>query len=101
MVHPEVITRGLGVLVSLITVIFSVQILKRFAGKLKISVIFLMIAVILIFLANTSGILEIFFGYDTSMIRAVANIWITVMILLTVISMKEVINGIDGHYRKK
>ena len=101
MVNTELITRSLSFLLIIATAFFIIPVLIRAGGKFKKSLIFLLIAIIILFSINLAGILDILFGFKTALIRAISNILVTLMILLSVISMKRMIDGIDGHYKKR
>ncbi|MHA1667486.1 MAG: hypothetical protein ACTSUR_02415 [Candidatus Heimdallarchaeaceae archaeon] len=88
-----------GLLISLVAIGYGIWIMSRVAGKLKISVIFLILAVAVFLAEQIFYILNILKTIRLE-ISTVAHIAIAFFVLLAIMNMKGMINKIDHDLKK-
>jgi len=91
------ILRIISIVFSLLAIFFGMWVITRTAGKLKKSIMFLVIAIIVLFLLSGLGILEIFYAVNFDLLRVSANILITIFIFLTVLEIVSLIKKVNGN----
>ena len=84
---------------AVISLIIGSTVLKRTAGKLRTSIIFLISAFVVIVIKDILKIIN-FSLFDIEIIRNSASILVVFLILISIVNMKRMINGIDHKYRK-
>ena len=88
-----------ALLISLVAVGYGIWITSRTAGKLKISVIFLILAVV-VFLAEQIFYILNILEIVRLEILTVAHIALVFLVLLAIVNMKRMINGINHNLKK-
>jgi len=87
--------------IGLVSIFFGIWATRRLAGNLKSSVMFLIIAAIVFIIKEIFEIFNFLSFTTTGLIRNIGSLLIILSILLAVINMKQMIDGIDNHYKKK
>ncbi len=86
---------------GLICILIEIWLVGRFAGKLRLSIIFLILATLVFVIEEILEILDLFAIANLRVIKNIALGGIILFIFLASLSMKQMINGIDGHHKKR
>ena len=90
----------IGLVFGLISLFIGIWVAGRLAGKFRIATIFLIFAIIIFIIEMASEILNIFIT-SLEFIINIAHIGVILFITFAIINMKQMIDGIDNHYKKK
>ncbi len=101
--YLSLVITSISIIIGLISVLIGIWISGRLAGKLRRAVIFLILAVIIFVVKEALKVFDFFIvGLDSlELVRDTATITIVLFILFATFSMKQMINSIDNHYKKK
>lgn len=97
----NLILSWIGLIFSLLGIIYGTLVAGRVEGKLKSAVIFLILAVIAFMIKEILMVSGLFVIEAVEFIRQGVNIAIILFIFLAVFKMKQAISVIDNHYKKK
>lgn len=92
--------RIISTIIGIISIIYGIIVAMRFTGKLRRAVIFLMSLITITLILNFLNIFE-FSLINLNILRSIGNLLVTILSLLAMLSLKQMINGIDGHYKKE
>jgi len=91
------------ILIGLVSIIILTLLIRKLDGKLKnitiISIFAIILFVIKEFIKINSFVIST--SYNIEPLRSILNGIIILIVLIAVINMKQMINGIDGHYNRK
>ena len=88
----------LNVIFGLIILFIAINLITRFRGKLKRAFIFLTIALIALTLRSFLRLFDLIPSAYLEYSGLIINFFITLFILFTLFSMRQMVNGIDCHY---
>jgi len=91
------------ILIGLVSIIILTLLIRKLDGKLKNITIISIFAIILFVIKESIKIhsFVISTSYNIEPLRSILNGIIILIVLIAVINMKQMINGIDGHYNRK
>ncbi len=96
----SLILRIISTIIGFVSIIYGIIVAMRFTGKLKIAVIFLISLIVITLILNFLNIFE-FSLINLDILRSLGNFAVVILSLLAMLSLKQIINGIDGHYKKE
>jgi hypothetical protein len=87
------------VLLNLISVYIGIRVFARFQGKLKNAMVYLLLALLLLFMGGVFRVLEIIPPQKLETTNLFMNLFITILTLMGIVSLSKAIEVIDK--RKK
>ena len=93
----NLIISGIAVVIGLVSIFCAIIISRKFTGKLKISVMFLIAMIVVFTIKEALKVYGILTMTNMELFKSVANIIIILLILATLCYMKKMINKVNGH----
>ena len=95
------ITAIISISIGLISIFLGVWIIIRLEGKLKISIIFLILAVIIFVIKESFKLWCIDSFANSDIFRSALNIIMVVFITISIFNIERIINKVDRYYNHK
>ncbi len=89
----------IATLIGLISIFYAIIISRRFAGKLKISVMFLIAMGVVFAIKEALKVYGILTMTNIELFKNIANIIIILLVLAALYYMQKMVNGINGHIK--
>lgn len=85
---------------GLVCIFIGIWVAARLSGKLRKAIVFLDTALFIFVIREILTLYIFLTAINLELIRNAVTILIIFFILLAIINMKQMIDGIDGHYKK-
>ena len=93
----NLIISGIATVIGLISICCAIIINKRLAGKLKISVMFLISMIVVFTIKEALKIYDILTMTNMELFRSIASIIIILLVLGALYYMEKMIDGVNSH----
>lgn len=90
-----------NIIFGVLTILISIWIVGRLAGKLKLSINFLIVGAAIFIVGRIITIFNFLSEANLEIAIGIMNTLLILFVLLAVISMKQMIDGVDGHHKRK
>lgn len=91
----------LSVIFGLIILFIAINVITRCYGKLRKAFVYLTIALIILVVRSFFRLFDLIPSTYLESTGLIMNFLIILLIFFNLFSMKQMINGIDNHYRKR
>jgi len=90
----------IAIVIGLISIFYAIIISRRFAGKLKISVIFLIGMVVVFTIKEALKVYSLLTMTNTEVFKSIANIIIILLVLTILYCMQKMVDRVNNHIIK-